>query len=272
MGILIGGSAGPTRAAVFLSNRGTGAPLQGVLMFAAAELSVQQGPAGGPPSPSVVRSPLGLLGSDHAGYVSWDLEPLRRQADRLAGATGSVTLEHLWVFLNGPLQSVVDLVADASPLAENLVTRLSVDPAGVYQDSSPGFPAMQSPSLADWSLSPGSFAYMPAELVGADGCETLLPSNVATQKFQLFQIVPIPGQTATLNKPGVAAGAAGDPPPQTGDVPVALVITYDVSWIPVGHGLGQITYSLPSPPARRSSSRWSTGHGPQWTPGARRPR
>lgn len=243
MAIPVGGSVGPARAGVFLSDKATGAPLSGVLMFAAAELSVTP-PTGSGGASSTARVPLGLLGSDHAGYVSWDLASLSREATRLAGLNNTVQLEHLWVSLNGPLESVFDLAANAGPLDESLLVRLAVDPAAVYRDPRPGFPSMQSPSLVDWTLSPGSFAYMPAELVGADGCETLLPSNVATQKFQLYQIIQVPNEVATLTPPLAPADGTSTSTP----APVALVVTYDVTWIPVGHGLGQITYSLPLAP------------------------
>ena len=31
-------------------------------------------------------------------------------------------------------------------------------------------------------------------IVGQDGCESLLPSNIATQRFQVYQIIPLPHQ------------------------------------------------------------------------------
>jgi hypothetical protein len=48
-----------------------------VLASAVAELSVRPKSDG---AAQTVRVPLGMLGSDHAGYLSWDLEPLRRKA------------------------------------------------------------------------------------------------------------------------------------------------------------------------------------------------
>src|SRR5206468_5819690 len=50
------------------------------------------------------------------------------------------------------------------------------------------FPAMQNPSLDDWRISPGSFATNPASLVGADGCESILPANVAAQEYYFYQV------------------------------------------------------------------------------------
>jgi hypothetical protein len=49
--------------------------------------------------------------------------------------------------------------------------------------------ALQNPGLTDWRLSPASFAASPKTLVGADGCEELVPANLALQQFVLRQVV-----------------------------------------------------------------------------------
>ncbi|MEU5303095.1 hypothetical protein ACH4YO_30465 [Streptomyces noursei] len=253
----------PARCCVFLSDNRTGGPVSGALAFLEAQLTVTDGGSGsdvgiaaGTGNP--VRIPLGLLGSDHAGYLSWDLAPLWRQALQLAerpdGSTAEVRLAHVWLYLGGPLQSAVDVLAEADERAQALVLRLGVDRGGVFTGSATGFPAMQSPALLDWYLSPGSFAYVPAELIGQGGCETLLPSNVATQQYQVHQIVTVPHLLANLDYGAQYASAAEDGvgTDSTGvPVPIALVISYDVTWIPVGHGLGQVTYSLPLAPGEQ---------------------
>ena len=48
-------------------------------------------------------------------------------------------------------------------------------------------PSMQNPSLADWYMSPSSFASQPSSLLGEDGCETLLPSNLSLHQFNFYQ-------------------------------------------------------------------------------------
>ncbi|MFF4696307.1 hypothetical protein [Streptomyces chattanoogensis] len=267
------GTSSPARCCVFLSDNRTGGPVSGALAFLEAQLTVTEEGSGGEVGMAAraahtVRIPLGLLGSDHAGYLSWDLAPLWRQALQLAerpdGSTAEVRLAHVWLYLGGPLQSAVDVLAEADERAQALVLRLGVDRGGVFTGSATGFPAMQSPSLLDWYLSPGSFAYVPAELIGQDGCETLLPSNVATQQYQVHQIVTVPDLTARLDYGAAYAAPAGDgngtsdgsgTSDGTSDyaipVPIALVISYDVTWIPVGHGLGQVTYSLPLAPGEQ---------------------
>ena len=95
---------------------------------------------------------------------------------------------------------------------------------------------MQNPNLTDWRLSPGSFATNPGALVGDDGCETLLPANVAVQEFYFYQII-------RLND---AEGAV--PPALRDRVKLGVVHEYRLAWYPLGHSLGQILYSLPLAP------------------------
>jgi hypothetical protein len=72
---------------------------------------------------------------------TWDLEPLRRKAIQLGtglnGASAAIQIDHLWGFLNGPLESVIDLVGGADAAPDVLLQQLSVDPAGVYVSPSP---------------------------------------------------------------------------------------------------------------------------------------
>ncbi|WP_369360767.1 hypothetical protein [Streptomyces sp. cg2] len=257
-------TGGPARCCVFLFDNRTGGPVSGALAFLEAQLTVSEQGSGrevgaAARADRTVRIPLGLLGSDHAGYCSWDLAPLRRQVlqltERPDGSTADVRLGHVWLYLGGPLQSAVDVLAEADEEAQALVLRLGVDRGGVFTGSTTGFPSMQSPSLLDWYLSPGSFAYVPAELIGQDGCETLLPSNVATQQYQVHQIVTVPDLVALLDygaQEAAPAGSGGAADRFAGfPVPIVLVISYDVTWIPVGHGLGQVTYSLPLAPGEQ---------------------
>src|SRR2546426_5089333 len=79
----------PDRCCVFLSDNRTGGPVTGALAFLEAQLAVTEVGAGRDvadtaPAGNAIRIPLGLLGSDHAGYLSWDLAPLWRQALQLA--------------------------------------------------------------------------------------------------------------------------------------------------------------------------------------------
>ena len=164
MTFIIDDQQGPGRCCVLISNDASGAPLAGVPIYAFAEASISQV---GTQTVTTTSIPLGMLASDHCGYLSWDLEPLRRQIVALtqvpAQRPGTAQVNHIWLTVYGPLESVVDALKDAAIGVEAIVTQLSFDIGGVYTDSGMGIPSMQSPSLVDWYLSPGSFAHMPAE-------------------------------------------------------------------------------------------------------------
>ena len=97
---------------------------------------------------------------------------------------------------------------------------------------------MQNPGLTDWRLSPGSFAISPGALVGADGCETLLPANIALHEFNFHQVVGIPAAEVGLPIDPAAADK----------VRPGFVNEYSLSFVPIGHSLGQILYTFPLAP------------------------
>ena len=198
------------------------------------------------PIPMLWAYPLGVLATDHAGYLSYDLSRLPStvlqalatavKARRLDPATPlDVTIAIYPTGLKGnvifdalsqgrsTLKSIVARIEIAKPLIPDVVLNLAL-------------PAMQNPSLGDWRLSPGSFATNPGSLIGADGCESILPSNVALQEFFLYQVVRL---TDVL--PPVASDTAGQ-------VQLGVINEYRVAWHPLGHSLGQILYSLPLAP------------------------
>ena len=129
------------------------------------------------------------------GYASWDLAPLitrfKLLIDEVAGAaeTPSLELDSLTIRIAGPLALEID-ASDEAQLGSNAFARsYSTDIGNIFQLPAGTYPAVQNPSLIDWTLSPASFAYMPTALVGQDGWpETLLPSNVATQRFKAYQL------------------------------------------------------------------------------------
>src|SRR5262249_61425729 len=56
----------------------------------------------------------------------------------------------------------------------------------------------------------------------------------------------------------IASSISGSSPQFASDIDVewpgprlAVVINYDVTWLPIGHGLGQVQYSLPLAPAEQ---------------------
>lgn len=197
------------------------------------------------PIPTLWAYPLGVLASDHTGYLSFDLSRLpatvlkavatavrARQLDPTAALNATILIHPY-----GVTSMVFDAISQGRFTLGAIVTRLELAkpliPDAVLNLA---LPAMQRPSLDDWRISPGSFATNPGSLVGADGCESILPANVSLQEYYLYQVVRL-----TDVAPPVAAVSAGQ-------VQFGIINEYRVAWNPLGHSLGQILYSLPLAP------------------------
>ncbi|WBB69083.1 N-acetylmuramoyl-L-alanine amidase [Micromonospora sp. WMMD812] len=177
------------------------------------------------------RIPLGVLASDHAGFVSFDLTRIHWAglvADRMRSRC-AVEVEVFPLLLEAMRFRVLDqhrIAPDA------IVAKLELPMRD--EDLIPAFalnlPAMQNPGIIDWRLSPGSFAAVPQSLVGADGCETFTPANFAVSEFHVRQVIRL------------SDGFTGVPEPS------AYVNEYVVSIVPIGHSLGQVLYTLPLAP------------------------
>lgn len=196
-------------------------------------------------TPVLWAYPLGVLASDHAGYLSYDLSrlppPVRQalgtalRARRLdPTAALDVTIA---VYPTGPGGTFLDALAQGRTTAGAIVSRIELARPHIPDAvQNLALPAMQNPSLDDWTLSPGSFATNPGSLIGADGCESILPANVALQEYHFYQVVRL-----TDVPPPVAPVIAGQ-------VQLGVVNEYRIAWNPLGHSLGQILYSMPLAP------------------------
>jgi hypothetical protein len=188
--------------------------------------------------------PLGVLTTDHVGYVSFDLKRLRPEVqvmlaeaiDARRNDPDAVSKLAIWIYPYG-YAGKFDALSQARFAFDAVVARLpmkwnTLPPALTNM----GPRALQNPSLTDWRLSPASFAASPKTLVGEDGCEELVPANLALQEFVLRQVVRLTDR------------------PQDFDVPdgakVAYVDDYKVSWFSLGHSLGEIPLQ-PAAGARR---------------------
>jgi hypothetical protein len=188
--------------------------------------------------------PLGMLVTDHVGYASFDLKRLRPDVQwmlaqaieaRRTGANAETRLA-IWVYPYG-YPGKFDALSQARFSFDAVVARLDLNGSNTpsVNLNYVGARSLQGPSLTDWRLSPASFAASPNTLVGEDGCEELVPSNVALKEFVLRQVVRV------------------NDPPGGVDIPAdyrfAYVDDYKVSWYSLGHSLGEILYSLPLAPA-----------------------
>lgn len=192
--------------------------------------------------------PLGMLATDHVGYLSFDLSPLPlpiREALRMAISLDAVTLGetdtpaevHVYPFGLAALQ--MDALVQRRFTLDAVVMRLELDVDTLPPElANLGLLAMQTPGLTDWRLSPGSFAANPSSLIGADGCEAIIPANVAIHEYSFHQVVGFaPGE---VELPLEASAQSHVRP--------GFVNEYRLSLVPVGHSLGQILYSFPLAP------------------------
>jgi hypothetical protein len=191
--------------------------------------------------------PLGVLATDHVGYLSFDLARLPAsvlnavasgvQARKADPAAVPNTVVRLYPLVPGA--DPIDALSQGHFAENSILARAELDvPDLPVSLRNLGMLAMQNPDLSDWRLSPASFAVNPGTLVGQNGCESLLPANVALQEFYFYQVVRL--NDAAL-QPLV-------PVELKDKVRVGLIHELRLAWYPLGHSLGQIQYSLPLAP------------------------
>lgn len=176
--------------------------------------------------------PLGVLASDHTGFVSFDLARIRPWREALGGeAAGGLGVDfRVYPMLLDAMR--VDVLTQRRVAPDAVVGKLelTMDADAPLPGFALNLPAIQNPGLIDWRLSPGSFAAVPQTLIGTDGCETLTPANFATSQFHMRQVVRLNQKVDGTQ------------------LPECYVNEYVVSMIPIGHSLGQVLYSLPLAP------------------------
>ncbi|KAL8680745.1 MAG: hypothetical protein Q9186_003092 [Xanthomendoza sp. 1 TL-2023] len=187
--------------------------------------------------------PLGCLGTDHAGFVSFDLSQFSvyRYSDS-DGYPDSKYLVSIFIYHGLLQENKVDVLEIGRAGPEIIVgfLELPIDYRG--NQSALSLPALQNPHIIDWRLSPGSFASVPQTLIGTQGCDSFLPANFAITRFVLRQVHQIVEHSTDPE------GAMKIQPLVAGTYPSALVLEYTVTMRPIGHSLGNINYSLPLAP------------------------
>jgi hypothetical protein len=254
---------------IFARSVETSAPLVGMSLYAIALVGVLP-----PPSPvepasrdafgktsteAFVSFPLGLLGTNHAGYASFDLTVLRRTETINAyigrqielGLDAAYTqpaetigLRKLWVFPFADPALMIDALEKGDIGPQFIALRISLNAAQLAQrQMDRPMVAMQNPNILDWRLSPESFTLSGSVLVGEDGCETLLPSNLSAQLFRFREVARRTGIRVNTDQP---PNSDADIPPT--EIRGGYVFEYTTEWFSVGHSLGQLIYSLPLAP------------------------
>lgn len=186
--------------------------------------------------------PLGVLASDHVGYLSYDLGRLpapvlasiRATVAALRSDPAAETGVQIWLHPLSPTFDRFEALTQRRFAHDAIVMRMPIAvPAPGLVVRGRDMLSMQSPGLTDWRISPASFAGNPQSLVGADGCETLLPANLATQEFEFYQVLRLTDV---------------DPEPAHEKLRLGVAHEFRHTWYPLGHSLGQILYSLPLAP------------------------
>jgi hypothetical protein len=248
----------PRKLRGFVLEHDTARPAAGVVVTVALET------AGGE------AQRLGVLASDRAGYVSFDL-------GALAGAHAVVV--HVWVWAVADESYRVDCLrrpgGDEAPLThvhEALVEPCFVLPVpraiAAGTGASIALPSVQAPDVADWKLSPYSFSRLQAATIGEDGCAAPYPSAAAARDLRFYRVVrsaprepgdgkPLvrarvgPGTSAGFTLTGETFGAsavqvdpmAGATRPGPAALEIAQVVELRQRWLPLADSLGEIVYS-----------------------------
>ncbi|MFN7922245.1 MAG: hypothetical protein U0Q16_19230 [Bryobacteraceae bacterium] len=187
--------------------------------------------------------PVGLLGSNHVGYVSFNLK------GRKAG----------W---NSPITSIRAIVGGATPLQVELSDKITSHLAKLDTSAQvipvtlpPGFVSQRPARLGllsiedadtkDWQLSPGSFGVDAVPVLGEDGCEMLLPSHAVERIVRLHQLFRTPGVVQNIQwDPEDESIASWRNWPRSLPYRTGELRHYELAWLPLNHGLGTILYSL----------------------------
>ena len=229
-----------SRLRLFVLDAERGRPRRGIPVGVAAEGPWVDSEGAGE------RLVLGLFASDPVGYVSAPI-PMPEDATRIVAyplADPGIEVD-LGPWLAGPLAPKADLGPAVAPL---------LVPPHIAPEPELGLPSIVDPDLDDWHLSPASFASSAAVQIGEDGCEELLSSTAAERTFRFQQLVREPSETP--DELEIAKFAECEKSLQK-VAPLCwrrgALLEYEMTWIPAGHALGEVVYSLPLAPCETVS-------------------
>lgn len=217
---------------------------------------------------------LGLLVSDRAGYLAFDLSntglaagetalwltPLGEPKSRLevmaqpsgTSAAAGASATHVDGRPDAH-SSAPPSTSSPSPLCFPFLLRVKSASATTSGQDGCGtavLPAVQSPDPCDYRLSPGSFVTSVSKLLGEGCCESLVPSTLPVQEY-VFRRVITRGPSPAVPSGAAASKAKTGPidvtmPPKAEVNAIAFgeVLQFRQEWFGLGHALGEIRYSL----------------------------
>lgn len=223
--------------------------IQPALAATAAEFGLPTNPE--PSGEAVLRYPLGVLATDAVGYASYDLTRLPKSVTvALIDRMDDLACTNRPDDLLAPVDLMIHAFGGGGPftvlgqrrfMSDAIVARIRIDRPTIPPDIRHlGLSSMQGASIVDWKVSSASIASTATAMIGADGCETLLPAHTAIEEYSFYQVFGISDELA-------------QPPTQPvndelGVLQAALVNEHRLSWIPIGHSLGQIVQTFPLAP------------------------
>jgi hypothetical protein len=182
---------------------------------------------------------LGPLVSDHAGYVAFDVSA------------------YLSIYTPRPKRIAIGALGDPES-SQNLGVALDQDRIGcdfllrvqrsIASTCPPGvnLPSVQNVDPSDWEISPYSFVVKPDTAIGDDGCQIPVPSSLPESEFRFARVVRIPAENDQQVVPVDTRVALDEDDSDKPRQPLhsGYVLEYSQQWVPIGHSIGQLLYSL----------------------------
>lgn len=226
----------PKKLRAFLFDASTGATLRNVVVDTEAVFESNG---------CEKRVFLGTLASDRQGYFSFDLGRLQQE--------NQLPIK-LLIYPTGEVDEAQDLLPRL-PRNERDPIAIKMSLPATHTQSERVFPSIQDPDVIDWVTSPGSFGAAPPEIHFGEGeCEEFVVSRIPTHTYRILETIRDPevGTAGSLRCTNVFNpceqdldfGEFCEPP----CVRQGAVIEYELIWQPVGHGLGDVLYTLPLAP------------------------
>ena len=218
----------------FVVDQQTGRPLPNVVLLFEARTTDNN---------VTIKSPLGVLATDSAGYASFDLTPYPE-----SNIPNTIQVTPLGD--EESQDSVNSILANQPELRIHFV--LKVDSKRVQGRPNVGLASIQNPDDIDREVSPHSFAVKSALTLGEGDCQTPVPPSFALRDFRFGRVVLTANQSLEGDLPSVNGL---DPTVDLGQrettslpLRVAEVLEFRQRWFALGHSIGQIVYSLPLAP------------------------
>jgi len=180
---------------------------------------------------------IGIVQSDHVGYASIEV----MEASDLSHAN------HIWLYPLADKESRIDVKPTISLRIDPTIINLPI-PNTIESDPFRRFPAIPTPDATDRQISPRSFARQPELKLGQGTCEEFHLNAIAERTFRFSQIVFDSNQEEKSLNPVEPINEFEDSTTGPIHYRMGALLEYTMQWLPLGHALGEIVYSLPLAP------------------------